>query len=209
MSWVHGRMGALHPYLPEFGEFRPPPPASSSIPYPLRQSWHYRDYPYWTGPEDLVLHNGFDPPHENHRWLRVRDEKRIWQTPLGRLEYSTWGTVQKRWEVGAPLLYSFLENLEDHGLDRYRVNKYWRTDPERLSINFIAVWSNDILDHAVPADIEDEEWLTVILPQKLSRRVIVDMSALAVHFSFGPQDRGIKQTDLLARFRDYAEEQIC
>jgi hypothetical protein len=33
--------------------------------------------------------------------------------------------------------------------------------------------------------------------------------ALAAHFSFGPQEGGLILTDLLPRYKDYAEEKIC
>jgi hypothetical protein len=44
--------------------------------------------------------------------------------------------------------------------------------------------------------------------------VIVDGHGLAVHFAFGPQRRAhdsnsLSQTDLLSRYRAYAQEMVC
>ena len=33
--------------------------------------------------------------------------------------------------------------------------------------------------------------------------------AVAVHYSFGPQREGLESTDLLARYKLYAEEFVC
>ncbi|KAJ9601864.1 hypothetical protein H2200_013637 [Cladophialophora chaetospira] len=207
MSWVHYHMNALHPYLPEVRDLPSTFVVEAGVPNTSRRSWHYRDYPYWSGPTDEVFHHDFDPSYEGHRWLRLPDDSEIERTPLARLQYNTWGTGLANWEVTTPVLYSFLENLAEQRLDRYQTSKRWLTSPDRLSINFIAVWSSDVLDH-LPMDSDDEIWLTVTLPRKLRCSVTVDMHALAVHFSFRYQ-AGLEQTDLLPRFSDYAVAKIC
>ena len=113
----------------------------------------------------------------------------------------------KSWAIAAQEHYSFLENLAENRLDRYKLGKAWITDYECLSINFICVFSNDVLDN-LPMDTVDEEWLTVNLPKKLEKSVAVETDALAVHFTFGTQGT-MQDTDLLLRYRDFAMHNAC
>jgi hypothetical protein len=76
-----------------------------------------------------------------------------------------------------------------------------------LSINFMTVWADDVLDN-LPMDTVDEEWLTKALPERLGKSIAVDSDALAAHFTFGTQ-KGVEMTDLLARYHDYALENAC
>lgn len=82
---------------------------------------------------------------------------------------------------------------------------------ERCSINFIAIRGRDILD-AFPFPIgDDEEFLTRVRPKELGRRVVVDGAGLVAHFAFTEQrtannGAALMWTDLLARYRAYAEE---
>lgn len=87
------------------------------------------------------------------------------------------------------------------------MGKAWLTDYKRLSINFIALWADDVLNN-LPMNTVDEEWLTINLPKKLGRSVAVETDALAVHFTFGTQGK-VGQTDLLPRYHDYALENAC
>lgn len=113
----------------------------------------------------------------------------------------------KSWGIAAQEHYSFLENLLDDRLDLYKLNKAWITDYKRLSINFICVYADDVLDN-LPMDTVDEEWLTINLPKKLGKSVAVETDALAAHFTFGTQG-SVQDTDLLGRYRDYAEQNAC
>lgn len=204
MGWVHYHMGAMHPYLPEFDVFEPP---LLDFHRPKRKSWLYSSYPDWTGPDDYFFDKFQDPPYEGHRWLRVRNDSAIHRTPVTDIEYKTWGTGLKSWAIAAQEHYSFLENLAEGRLDRYKMGKPWITDYRRLSINFMVIWADDVIDN-LPMDTVDEEWMTINLPKKLGRSVAVDTDALAVHFTFGTQLM-MEQTDLLARYHDYALENAC
>lgn len=83
------------------------------------------------------------------------------------------------------------------------------TDYDRLSINLIVVDADEILAHLpVDQDVVDEEWLTVTLPRRLGKHVVVETQALASHFSFSFQN-AIRYTDVLARYADYARENAC
>ena len=202
MGWLHYHMGAMHPYLPEYDVWNAP-----MIEMSHRKSWRYTDYPYWQGPQDYFFDMDQDPPYKGHRWLRMQNESGIYQTPIVDIEYKTWGTGLKSWAIASQEHYSFLENLADDRLDRYKFGKAWITDYRRLSINFMCVWSNDVLDN-LPMDTVDEEWLTINLPKRLGRSVAVESDALAVHFTFGTQGK-VEDTDLLARYHDYAAENVC
>ncbi|KAJ9609654.1 hypothetical protein H2200_005982 [Cladophialophora chaetospira] len=208
MGWVHYHLGAVHPYLPELTDYKPGFFDKSK---PRRKPWSYREYPAWTGPGNYSFGLQKEPPYDGHRWLRLPNESDLYRTPIWEIEYHPFGTGLKSWAIAAQQHYSFLENLADNKLDVYRMgaetvdhpaSKPWFTDGRRLSINFIAIWSDDVLDN-LPMDDVDEEWLTMILPKRLHRQVAVNTDALAVHFSFGTQP-GVEKTDLLARYRDYA-----
>lgn len=38
---------------------------------------------------------------------------------------------------------------------------------------------------------------------------VVDGNALAVHYAFRHQTKGLEMTDLLARYKSYADEMVC
>lgn len=206
MGWVHYHMGALHPYLPEFGVMEAPT-KTLDLPFSSRKSWRYTDYPYWEGPDDWFFEIDQDPPYEGHRWLRLQNDSAIHRTPVDEIEYKTWGTALKSWAIAAQEHYSFLENLQENTLDLYKFGKTWITDYERLSINFMVLWADEVLDN-LPMDTVDEEWLTKVLPQRIGKSIAVESDALAAHFTFGTQG-GVEQTDLLARYHEFAAENAC
>jgi hypothetical protein len=255
MGWLHYRMGAVHPYLPEFlfsagdhtsmiaasdqtvssssiaGSAAPGhtiQPSSDSLTKVERVPWRYVDHPMWQGPVSFVF--PYDqplpppPPHissslqkSTHRWLRLPETqdsmiRQLRRTPIIASTYDTWGTGLKSWAIAAQHHYSFLENLLNDDLHLYKFAqgaKPWIADYDRLSINFIAINSTEILSYLpVPADLVDEEWLTVTLPQAIGKSVAVDTQALGVHFGFFFQGE-ISSTDLLGRYLDYAEENVC
>lgn len=150
-----------------------------------------------------------------HRWLRLERHENntvtaLCHTPMSNSEYDTWGNSLNSWAIAAQQHYSFLENLRDNRLDRYKFTAEglpWVTDYQRLSINMIAVNSTEILSH-LPMDTVDEQWLTVELPKRLGRSVAVDTHGLAAHFTFGAQGK-VGTTDLLGRYLDYALENVC
>ena len=115
---------------------------------------------------------------------------------------ASWGN----WAVAAQEHFSFLENLERGELERYYFDN-WDYHYQRLSINMVAVWGNDIVENR-PVPSDDEQWLTVDLPKKLGRHVVVDGRAVASHYAFRGQ-KGIESTDILERYRLYAQEQVC
>ncbi|RMZ79670.1 hypothetical protein DV738_g3177, partial [Chaetothyriales sp. CBS 135597] len=202
LGWVHYHAGALHPYLPEFDVYEPP------VVDTRPKSWRYTDYPLWDGPSDYHFDIKQQPPFENHRWLRLRNYTDIHRTPIEFMDYDPWGISLNEWGIATVQHYSFLENLADNRLDRYKFGRTWVTDYSRLSINCICVYADDILDMPMTDDDSDEEYLTVTLPKKLKKSVAVDLHGIAVHFSFMFQTQ-VSQTDLFARYKNYAEEKVC
>ncbi|KAL8954330.1 MAG: hypothetical protein Q9193_007285 [Seirophora villosa] len=72
----------------------------------------------------------------------------------------------------------------------------------------IAIWGDDVVANA-PVPDDDEWYLGVELVARLGRRAVVDMNAIAVHFAFRHQRKGMERTDLLARYKALAEETVC
>ncbi|KAL9621201.1 MAG: hypothetical protein Q9160_004334 [Pyrenula sp. 1 TL-2023] len=206
MGWVHYHMGAQHPYLPELLE---PSKSDPILTLPTKPpSWRASTYPMWSGPDEYFFPHNYEPDTDTSLWLRLPNFTDIHRTPIAEIEYRTWGTALTAWPVAAQTHYSFLENLESDTLHHYKTDHVWLTDYTRLSINFVAVWADDVLDN-LPMDAVDEEWLTVNLPKKLGKSVAVEMNGLAVHFSFGTQVQGVAKTDLLGRYKSYTEEMVC
>ncbi|KAI1417481.1 hypothetical protein F5Y13DRAFT_201059 [Hypoxylon sp. FL1857] len=78
---------------------------------------------------------------------------------------------------------------------------------ERYNLNFFAIWGRDV---AVGLPIEDDELeLTSEIPLRLGRPFVIDTRAVVAHQSFYPQKEGINQTDLMDRFRAFANENVC
>lgn len=231
MGWVHYHMGAMHPYFPEYkGVIDPPLSEHTGLtPPPSRKSWKYTDYPHWEGPDDWFFDLDQAPPYDGHQWLRLSNHTDLLRTPVTQIEYATWGTGLKSWAIAAQEHYSFLENLLDDSLYLYKFQRVWLADYERLSINLMTLWADEVLDN-LPMDTVDEEWLTKVLPKRLGKSVAIEsevsfissvwspftggaeltlLQALAAHFSFSFQEEGVKCTDLLLRYKDYAEEHVC
>lgn len=216
MGWLHYRAGAVHPYLPEMSPQDDPATTESHAGNVQRVSWKHIDHPLWQGPDEFIFAHDQKPPREGHRWLRLPETAastaQLRRTPVVNSTYDTWGTGLHSWAIAAQHHYSFLENLYNKDLHLYKFAadaKPWMTDYDRLSINFIAINSTEILSHLpIPADVVDEEWLTVTLPRSIGKSVVVDTQALAVHLSFFFQGE-VTSTDLLGRYLDYAEENVC
>ncbi|KAF2397317.1 hypothetical protein EJ06DRAFT_144184 [Trichodelitschia bisporula] len=219
LSWIHYGLGVYEPYLPELT----PPPNPSHQP----QSWRASELPHWTGPPSFIFNGSQPAPFPGHRWLPLPHRtfntphasppgRDISDTPAGALTYDAFGPSWRDWAVAAQTHYSFLHHLERGELWRYKFN-LWDYHYYRLSINFIAFWGDDIVDAMPFPTGDDEEYLTRAKPRELGRHVVVDGTAISVHFAFSPQRKlddadapgGLYHTDLLARYKAYAEEEVC
>ena len=226
LGWVHHHQGAIHSYLPELSPPNPPESSSygpkawraSALPkyHPTDGSSEPEPFPNteknFAGSRAAIGDVG-GPPYANHRWLPLRDSGTLLPiTPIWRTEYNPNGADWKGWQLGAQQHYSLLENLENDDLSAYHFgNKdgIWNMRYMHANINLMAVWADDILDN-LPFDVDedDEAHFSIHLPEKLRRQTYIQTRAMAAHFSFGPQ-RELYDTDLLSRYRAYANEKIC
>ncbi|EEH08809.1 conserved hypothetical protein [Histoplasma capsulatum G186AR] len=167
LSFIHYHVGALHPYFPELANGKPSTKVSDN------KSWKPSDHPHWEGPDKFEWALDAAPPAKGHRWLRVKDDKAIVRTPVTHLKYEVWGDTYTSWAIAAQQHYSFLENLEKNQLDLYKFNLPWNMDNERIRINVLAIWADDILDSDIdtwPKERSDEEMVVMELPKLYSRR---------------------------------------
>ncbi|KAK2799448.1 hypothetical protein FQN51_006935 [Onygenales sp. PD_10] len=205
LGFMHYHFGALHPYFPELDSGKPSQKISDN------KSWKWSDHPYWEGPEDFEWSSTANPPAKGHRWLRVKQDKALARTPATQLKYEVWGTSYYSWAITAQQHYSFLENLETDQLHLYKFDPPWNMDNERIRINVLAIWSDDILDSDIdnwPAAKSDEDMIVMELPKRYYRPVNILGQALAVHFSYQHQP-AVEDTDLLDRYHSLALERGC
>ncbi|KAL8704573.1 MAG: hypothetical protein Q9201_002265 [Fulgogasparrea decipioides] len=200
LSWVHYHLGAIHPYLRELSR----PEAD------LPPSWRASELPLWSDGAIFARRKWFDAPYENHRWLPLGPEYTLDGTPITTTTYDKSGSGWNNWAIAAQEHYYFFENLENETLHRYHFDT-WDYQYERLSINLIAIWGDNIVDN-LPFPDDDEQYLTVDLPKKLGRHSVMNGKALASHYCFNaqrPDGKGLEWTDVLARYKAYAEEKVC
>ncbi|KAL6721411.1 hypothetical protein ACLMJK_000514 [Lecanora helva] len=231
-GWLHYRFGAIHAYLPEL---EPPQNPSADSKGPI--AWRASKLPEWKG-DDMSfpvkgVRAGKDDdssvlppdaegaaPFEGHRWLPLpggaNKDQELWRTPMKESSYDPNGPDWGSWSLGAQAHYSFLENLEKdnlkiyhygHGVDQDREG-IWNMAYARMNINFMAIWGKDVLDNLPFDSPDDEHELSVGVNQKVRRPLLVNTHAIAAHFSFRSQHE-MYQTDLLDRYRAYANEMIC
>ena len=173
MSWVHYRTGAVHPYMPELHP--PPAPSSPSLPENATgqakvSEWRASTQPTWSGPTGTRMELDADPPFSGHRWLPTRGnpEYPLRNTPIAQSEYAPWGKSYK-WPVVAQEHASLLENIEDGRLDLYGTRSgVWDVTGERLTINLIALWGDDLVREGPLLD--DELELSKSIPDTTQRR---------------------------------------
>ncbi|ODH13515.1 hypothetical protein ACO22_07178 [Paracoccidioides brasiliensis] len=204
LSYHHYRTEAIRPYLPELTQ-----PNDTSLGTP---TWRASQLPPWEGPDDFEFPLGVGTaPYPNHRWLPLRHGNRsdIYRTPIQHSLCSPWKEVYGKWSLAAQQHFSFFESLEQNATDVYDFARrgVWNMGFERISINFIAVWGKDIIDH-LPL-VDDEAMLTKSIPRRLNRPVLVATGALASHYAFTSQVEDLKNTDILSRYRAYANELVC
>ncbi|KAG8529541.1 uncharacterized protein KY384_006178 [Bacidia gigantensis] len=230
-GWLHYRFGAIHAYLPELSRKKDRLNDFESY---GPTAWRASALPDWEG-EEMSFHvagvfNGKDddgkklppdapgaPPFKGHRWLPLPDgDKNIWRTPMAVSEYNANGNDWQSWSLGAQAHYSFLQNLENDDLHLYHYGNgldpkhegLWNMEYERMNINFMAIWGKDVLDNLPFRSFDDELALSVEVPHELKRPLLVNTHAIAAHFGFRSQAE-MYDTDLLDRYRAYANENIC
>ncbi|KAN0090214.1 hypothetical protein V8E51_018793 [Hyaloscypha variabilis] len=212
LSWVHRNMGVYEGYYPEMTQPHPPAP---------KNSWRASELPSYKGPiegpEGFAINASTPAPFRGHRWLPIRLPKGetydMSLSPASLLAYDPFGPGLYNWAAASQTHYSFLHHLEQGDTWRYKFN-IWDYDYMRLSINFLAIRGKDVMDVFPFPQKDDESYLVQTRPSELRRRVIIDGTALAVHFAFNNQytafeGKGIRWTDALDRYKAYADQMIC
>ena len=158
LNWLHYKMNAIRPYLPE----------STTVPLPEDGStyhWRASSLPKWSGPKEFNFQN-FTVPTP-HRWLPTNATS-LDDTPIVLTRERRQSQGLKNWMVGAQQHYSFLQNLERGELWRYNFTQYDFLY-ERMSINLICMWGDDIIAaRPIPKDVEMH--FTETMPKMLKRR---------------------------------------
>ncbi|KAH7025902.1 uncharacterized protein B0I36DRAFT_386277 [Microdochium trichocladiopsis] len=146
-------------------------------------------------------------------------------------------TAWRSWAVAAQQHYALFRNLELNRVSQYFFGRkiHWKateenlkvlgshvqTDPKlpggeqlydtqykRYNLNFIAIWGHDV-KAIVPLSTDDEQDITVTRPRELHRPFVIDTRVIVAHLSFYTQHNGIKTTDILDRWRAFANEMVC
>ncbi|EOD46819.1 hypothetical protein UCRNP2_6448 [Neofusicoccum parvum UCRNP2] len=204
LSWMHYRWGAIKAYFPELS----PPSADERA---KQGRWRPSELPRWSGPEDYHIseEDKLEPPFEGHRWLPLGDEYPIEQTPISTTSFDAFSQGLWHWQVAAQEHYSFFEHLEDNSLWKY---KFHTLDYHfmRMGIQMIAIWGDDIIASDIHHGNGDDEYhFTEVMTKKTGRHAVVDGRAIVSHYTFLPQRSGLESTDILERYRAYAQEMIC
>ncbi|KAI0163951.1 hypothetical protein GGR57DRAFT_271076 [Xylariaceae sp. FL1272] len=223
--------GAIHPFLPDPRRHNwrrasetwkiselplYPPGTNAALENILEIEVPYRGHPW------LLLTNSTSEPTSSI----TRTPISLWNANQGP-DAIAWGPGWKSWGVAAQQLYSLLWNLENNEMDRYHFGRaidYNRRrrrqsdrDPggeqlydmqfQRYNLNFLAIWGSDVR-LALPIS-DDENEITSLIPARLGRPFVVDTRAIVAHHSFYIQKDGIAGTDLMDRFRAFANENVC
>jgi hypothetical protein len=219
LSWVHHHLGVVRPYRPE----AKPPARPQRMTNSTIFDWHTSTLPSWTpsyppsegqdilAPSDYGVPIGFLPPFKGHRWLPYSSPSATIPTAVTQEVLSTNGGGIWSWTLGAQHHYSFLEHLENDALDRYKI-PLWEFQHEKVGMSFVCIWGADIVaNRPLPggSEIELARFLSVDIPQRTGRGAVVDGKALVVRFAHEEQREGLESTDLLDRYRGYAEENVC
>lgn len=219
MGYMHYRTGALHAFYPE---------PHSKPTWPASESWRISELPQF--PETVDIPGDYDvldmePVFKGQRWLPVGNDTifDMLKTPIGKFDakeqVTPWGSALRSWAQGVQQEYSLLKNLEDNTLKHYIFGSsldndtpgisdtLWDTKFLRYNLNFCAIWGKDVRENLPISD--DEQAITEDLPRKTGRPYVIETRALTAHFHFGPQRENIIKTDLLDRWRAYANDQVC
>jgi hypothetical protein len=124
--------------------------------------------------------------------------------------YDVFGDVN--WKSGpfARLAHeTFLKKLEDGELADYHFRQWIALTYERISINCIAWSGRHFALFGGNVGLEEEHWLTVVLPMAMKRPVAICGTALVAHFAYHPQRQWVEEyTDLLGRYREKARHLV-
>lgn len=81
----------------------------------------------------------------------------------------------------------------------------------RFSINCIGFFGNDVRDAGesfCPPGVDDEEWLSAVLPARLKKPGRIIGNLIVAHFGFFPQEFKLLQTNILDRYYELADMKL-
>lgn len=220
MGYLHYHTEALHAFFPE---------PNDKPTWPAAESWRPSELPKHLGANDIpgkysIL--DMSPAFKGQRWLLLGDNSplNMLQTPLGRFEPNQqvvpFGDGLRSYAQGAQQHYSLLKNLEDNTLSRYHFGSnlknsnpgvsdtMWDTKYQRYNLNFMAIWGHDVRAQS-PIPKDDEQAITQDIPRQTGRPFVIETRAVVAHYSFKPQLEKMLDTDLVDRYRAFANEQVC
>ncbi|OAA45642.1 hypothetical protein NOR_03431 [Metarhizium rileyi] len=204
-SWLHLSLGAVKPYLPDNETpVAPEPEAKSKV------DWRTSRLPPWDGPPDFDIDQWHPPINRQHLWLPVtgKEDHILDNTPISHALYDAHRDQGKyKWMTAAQQHYSLLENLERGGLMKYKFH-LWNYHELGMGSHLVAMTGKDI-NAAKPIGSTAEEHFTVTMPQKLGRPAVADGRGVAAYYSSRDQLEGLEHTDILERYRSFAQEHIC
>ena len=125
-----------------------------------------------------------------HRWLPVRGSSAIQKTPIAQTENGAFGGGWWSWAIAAQQHYSFFDNLEHNRKNVYylthgsssKSDAIWDNTGERISINFLALRGETILDNLdkMQENGNDEVYLSEQLPKQSKKRKSTSAEIFAV-----------------------------
>lgn len=205
LASLHSHPGVALPYLPELYHVDQPSRFKSQ----LSQGWRASFLPQWSGPESFRVQKGFKAPFQGHRWL-LPAEAGSDRDPIAGSIYTDTGPTLQDWTVSAQQHYSFLQHLETGDLGRYKF-PLWMDPAEPTSQNFGCFWGKDAEALRKTFEYESSEELYQFWngPDGSRPHVIIDGKGLVSHYPAHLGPAGLDSTDLLDRYRAYAQEKVC
>jgi hypothetical protein len=213
LNWLQYRTGAILPYLPDLSYARStdlsttenPQWRASELPDWIepaelrapesKDDWN--DYIKKLIPRPKVMdgsdHGSSELPF--HRWLPVRGQAAVQKTPIAQTEDGAFGGGWRSWAIAAQQHYSIFDNLGDSRKNVYylqhgstpKTDAIWDNTGERISINFLALRGETVLDHLdrMQANGNDEAFLGE-LPKGLNKRKRHPMHQSPFEYAAGP-----------------------
>lgn len=205
LATLHSHPGVALPYLPELYRAEQPARAKPQ----LGQDWRTSSLPTWHGPASFYVPKDFKPPFQGHRWLLPAEEG-FGRDPIAASIYMETGPSLDDWTVSAQQHYSFLHHVESGDLSRYKF-PLWSDPTELISQNFGCFWGKDAEALRVMFDPGSSEGLHESWKERDDSRphVVIDGKGLVSHYSARLGPAGLDSTDLLDRYRAYAQENVC
>lgn len=102
----------------------------------------------------------------------------------------------------------FLDQLKHQDLSAFEVSNT-EVAGGRFSINFIGFWGEHVSQNVIqfcPPDVDDEEWISAVLPCLKGKKGLVVGDGLASHFSYYTQEQHLLRSDMLKRYYQMTSE---